>query len=211
MPRYFFNVVEGNFKNLVRDSEGTVFSSEHEARKEAVSFARDVVKHGFRESTRTWKVVVTDEFGTHVLTLPLSEIRAHKIRGAWFDLRHRFAKLESAFGPRTLAWLAAAAVTGIIVQAAVRTEPVTQEGRGYRTASAPIEGAFVAVRFAPQASAADIAKFLDAYNASLVDGPRPEGLYRLRIRGATVPQEELAEIVRRMAQEKVVEFAAAVR
>jgi hypothetical protein len=67
------------------------------------------------------------------------------------------------------------------------------------------------VRFAPRASAADISKFLYAYNASPVDGPRPAGFYRLRIRGATLPQERLAEIVRRMAQVKVVEFAAAVR
>jgi hypothetical protein len=100
---------------------------------------------------------------------------------------------------------------GIIVQATVRTEPGTKGSRGYWTASAPSEGYFVAVRFAPQASAADIAKFLDAYDASPVDGPRPAGFYRLRIRVATLPQERLAEIVRRMAQEKVVEFAAVVR
>jgi hypothetical protein len=161
MPRYFFNVVEGNFKNLVRDSEGIVFSSLREARKEAVGFARDVVKHGFRESTQRWKVVVTDEIGAQVLTVPLSDIRARKTP-AWFDLRHRFAKFDSTFGPLTFVWLVAVvvAVVGIIVQAAVRTQLVTKEGRGYRTASAPIEGAIVAVRFAPQASAADITNSL---------------------------------------------------
>src|ERR1700694_2045203 len=78
MPRYFSNVVEGNFKNLVRDSEGIVFSSVREARKEAVGFARDVVKHGFRESTQRWEVVVTEEIGAQVLTVPLSDIHARK-------------------------------------------------------------------------------------------------------------------------------------
>ena len=79
------------------------------------------------------------------------------------------------------------------------------------TASAPTGGAIVTVRFAPQASAAEITKFLDTYNASLVGGPRPAGLHRLLIGEATMPQEELAKLVGQIAREKVVEFAAAVQ
>jgi hypothetical protein len=97
------------------------------------------------------------------------------------------------------------------MQVSIRREVVTKEGGGYQTASAPSGGAIVAVRFAPQASAADITEFLDAYNASLVGGPRPAGFYRLRIEEATMPQEELAKLVGRMARERVVEFAAAVQ
>jgi hypothetical protein len=180
-----------------------------EAKKEAVGLAGDLVKHGFRKSTQTWKVVVTDENGTQVLTVPLSEIPVRT--RIWFDLRRRFAAFESRLGARTLAWLIAAAVMGIIVQASIRREVVTKEGRGYQTASAPTGGAIVAVRFAPQASAAEITKLLDAYNASLVGGPRPAGLYRLLIGEAAVPQEELAKLVDRIAREKVVEFVAAVQ
>jgi hypothetical protein len=210
MSRYFFNVVEGNSKNLVRDSEGIVFSSVREARKEAVGLARDVVRHGFQGSIQTWKVLVTDENGDEVLTLPLSEVRARKIL-AWLDLRGRIAKFESSFGPRTFAWLITALVLAIIVQAAVTTVLITEQGRGYQTASAPTDGAIVAVRFVPHASAADITEFLDASNASVVGGPRPGGFYHLRVADTALPQEELAKIVGRMAQEKVVEFAAAVQ
>ena len=148
MPRYFFNVVDGESKNVVKDIEGVMLPGMRAERKSAVDFARNFVKHGFREANQTWKVVVTD---------------CHK------------------------------------------------RGRGYQTASAPTGGAIVAVRFAPQASAAEITKLLDAYNASLVGGPRPAGLYRLLIGEAAVPQEELAKLVDRIAREKVVEFVAAVQ
>jgi hypothetical protein len=206
VPRYFFNIVDSDSKNLVRDSEGVLFSGVGEARKEAVGLARDVARHGFKGLTATWKVLVTDENGDKVLTVPLSEIRARK--AAWFDLGRHIAKFKSSFGPRTFVGLLAAAVLVIIVQAAVTTALVTQHGGSYQTASAPTEGAIVAVRFVPHASVADITKFLDAYKASLVGGPRPGGFYRLRIAAKTLPQQELAKIVSQIAQEKVVEFTA---
>jgi hypothetical protein len=208
MPRYFLNVVEGDSNNVVKDIEGVMLSGMHEARKSAVDFAQDFVKHGFREANQKWKVVVTDENGTKVLTVPMSEIRTRSL--VWLHLRRYFAALESSLGPRTLACLIAAALIGIVVEVSVRREVVTKESRSYQTASAPTGVTIVAVRFAPQASAADITEFLDAYNASLVGGPRPAGFYRLRIGGATMPQEELAKLVDRMGREKVVEFAAAV-
>src|SRR5712692_5253107 len=202
-------MVDGCSTKLVRDSEGAVFPGVSEARKEAVSLARDVARHGFRGSTQTWKVVVTDENGDEVLTVPLSEIRARMPR-TWFGLGGHIAKLKSNFGPRTFVWLVAAAVLAIIVQAAVTTVLITKQRGSYQTASAPTEGAIVAIRFVPNASMADITKFLDAYKASLVDGPRRDGFYRLRITDTTLPREELAKIVGRMAQEKAVEFAAIV-
>jgi hypothetical protein len=33
MPRYFFNVIEGYSKNLVRDSEGVILDGDDEAKK----------------------------------------------------------------------------------------------------------------------------------------------------------------------------------
>ena len=209
MPRYFFNVfsvVEGATRNVAKDSEGVALDSVGEVKKEAIGFARDLVQH--KEIARTWKVVVTDENGTQVLTLPLWEVRRRS--ELWVDLRRRFTVLESKLGPRTFACLIAIAIMGIIAQASMRKEVGTKEGR-YQTASSASGATIVAVRFAPQAMAADIAKFLDAYNASLVGGPRPAGLYRLRIGEATMSQKELAKLVQRMAREAVVEFVVAVQ
>jgi hypothetical protein len=210
MPRYFFNILEGHSQNLVRDIEGALLSDPGEARKEAVGLARDITKHGIHESTQTWTVIVTDENGDEVLGVPLSGYQARKTHGA-FDLGNRIAKLESSFGRGAIVWLIGAAVLAILVQTALTTVRVAQQHASYQTASAPAEGAIVAVRFAPQASMADVTRFLGAYEAALAGGPRPGNLYRLRIGDTTLPPEELAKVVSRMTQEKVVEFAAAVQ
>jgi hypothetical protein len=63
------------------------------------------------------------------------------------------------------------------------------------------------VRFARQASAAEITNFLQNYQAALVDGPTPSGLYRVRIAMTSLAKEELGRIVARMRQERIVESA----
>jgi hypothetical protein len=108
-------------------------------------------------------------------------------------------------------WLIGAAVLAIIVQATVTTVRFAQQETGYQTASAPPEGALVAVRFAPQASMADVSKFLDAYTASFADGPRSGNMFRLRVADAALPPDQLTQIAGRMAHENVIAFAAAVQ
>jgi hypothetical protein len=210
MPRYFFNILEGHSRNLVRDIEGAVLSGAGEARKEAVGLARDITRHGIHQPTQTWTVIVTNESGDEVLTVPLSGAPARKSQGA-LDLGSCIAKLESSFGRGTIVWLIGAAVLAIAVPTGVTAVHVAQQRGSYQAASAPTEGALVAVRFASQASMADVGKFLDAYEASFAGGPRPGSLYRLRIGDTALPPEELSQIVRQMSQEKVVEFAAAVQ
>ena len=104
-----------------------------------------------------------------------------------------------------------AAVLAIAVQTAITTVPFAEQRSGYQTASAPPVGALVAVRFAAQASMADVGRFLDDYQASVAGGPQPGNMYRLRIGNAALPQAEIATILGRMSKEKVVEFAAAVQ
>jgi hypothetical protein len=206
MPRYFFNIMEGRSQNVVRDIEGAMLAGTGEARKEAIGLARDITRHGIHEPTQTWTVIVTDEKGGEVLTVPLSGIAARKTPGS-FDLGSRLARLESSFGRGTIVWLIGAAVLAIAVQTTVH---VAGERGSYQTASAATDGTLVAVRFAAQASMADVTEFLKAYEATLADGPRPGNLYRLRIGETTLPLPERAKIVSRMAQEKVVEFVVAV-
>jgi len=206
MARYFLNVVDEVSKNVVKDVEGCEFSCVHEARKEAIGYARDVAKHGFRALNETWVVVVTNESGTELFKIPLSASRARA--RAWFDLRQRPARLEAIYGQHTLALLLMATLILIIVHTAVNKRTITKDGGAYQTASTPIVSSIIAVRFAPQASALEIARFLDAYDAAVVGGPRPGGFFHLRIGDATLSQEELLKIVSRMAQEKAIEFAA---
>ena len=135
-------------------------------------------------------------------------------RRASFDFAGRISDFLAGFAPRTLAWSAAAAALAIVVQAGVITAVAVKE-RGapanYETASAPqaTDGAFAVVRFAPQASSADITNFLGAHMATLVDGPKAGGLYRIKIAGGGLPRDEVSKIVKRMQeQSKVVSFIA---
>ncbi len=112
--------------------------------------------------------------------------------------------------PRTMAVAASFATLAIALQAVaivdVFTRPqaaVPAEGQGAEHKS----GTFAMVRFARQASAAEITNFLQNNQAALVDGPTPGGLYRVRVAMTSLAKEELARIVARMRQDRVVETA----
>jgi hypothetical protein len=130
------------------------------------------------------------------------------------DLGGRISELLSGFTPRTLAWSAAAAVAAILLQAAVIAAVVVKEPSttgSIDLASAPSEGSFAVVRFAPQATATEITNFLGAHQAILVEGPLKSGgsLYRVRLADTKLPPTEVSKIIRRMReQSKIVGFIA---
>jgi hypothetical protein len=66
------------------------------------------------------------------------------------------------------------------------------------------------IRFAPQATAADITRFLDANKLSIASGPAPGGLYRVRVAATALPKAELSQVLKQLQQDKAVEFIAAV-
>jgi hypothetical protein len=210
MPRYFFNIMEGRSQKLVRDIEGATLADAGEARKEALGLAQDITRHGIHQPTQTWSVIVTDESGDEVLTVPFAGVPPRRVP-APFDLSHHIAKLDASLSRGTILWLIGAATLAITVPTAVSAFRILEQRNTYQTASAPSEGAFVAVRFAAQASIADIGKFLLAYHASMAGGPRAGNLYRLRVGDGDLPAEEVGKIAGRMAQEPVIEFAAAVQ
>jgi hypothetical protein len=205
VPRYFFNVVDGVSKTLMGDPDGIVFFDLTGARKEAVGWARDCARHNFHGSIQSWKVIVTDENADVVLTVPLCKVRPSKLTRAWLQLDRRISNL----GSHVLVFSLAAAIAVVVVQAGLKTAPVKETGWGYELASVSIEIPVLAVRFAPNASLVEITKFLDAYKASVFDGPTPGGFYKLRIASTSLPQGEIKAIIGRMAQEKVVDFVAA--
>jgi hypothetical protein len=142
------------------------------------------------------------------------EARAPRHR-RWLNLGDRISEFLSSLTPRTLARSAMAAAVAILVQAAVIALVVVKEQgspSGPELASAPNEGSYVLVRFAPQATANDITNFLGAYKAKVVDGPLNMGgpLYRVRLSETKLPKEEVGKIIRQMQSEsKVVDFIAA--
>lgn len=118
--------------------------------------------------------------------------------------------LADLLTPRAFAFGAGAAVLLIAVQAGVIAKLAMQDRpepkATYETASTPTAttrgfevGAFAQVRFAPQASMAEVTRFLNSRDAVIVDGPQPGGpggLYKVRIARNYVGPEELERLIK---------------
>jgi NAD(P)H-hydrate repair Nnr-like enzyme with NAD(P)H-hydrate epimerase domain len=111
--------------------------------------------------------------------------------------------IDGIFGmlsPSALRWSAAALVALLVGQAIVIGVLLGPGGNGpdqYRTATGqegPVTtGTYVLVRFNDTATAQQINQFLDQENAVIVDGPKPGGLYKIRISESNFSQQELKE------------------
>jgi hypothetical protein len=134
----------------------------------------------------------------------------------------RISEFFASLTPRTLAWSAAAAAVAIVMQAGILTGLLVNERAGpgtFSTASyqkrvaAVVPAPEAVIRFAPQATAADVTRFLQTYNATVIDGPRAGGLYRIRIAsGDGQAPADVGEVVKKMqADRAVVGFAAVAR
>jgi hypothetical protein len=135
-------------------------------------------------------------------------------RATPLNLGTRISEFFASLSPRTLAWSASAAALAILLQAGFLADIMLKETKttGYETASAPSTdpgiGAFALIRFAPQASSDDITKFLESNKLSIAAGPMAGGLYKVRVAVTGIPKGELANIVKKLQQDKVISFIA---
>jgi anti-sigma-K factor RskA len=140
-----------------------------------------------------------------------AETTAARKRNSARAVAGQFAAIIAGFSPRTLAVAASFAVAAIALQAFLLVSMATKPQAPFETASlnptVTGHGTFAMVRFAREASAGEITRFLEDYQATLVDGPKPGGFYRVRLNMKTLAKEELARIVSRMRQERIVETA----
>ncbi|BCP52658.1 hypothetical protein K32_12750 [Kaistia sp. 32K] len=109
--------------------------------------------------------------------------------------------LAALTGPQ-LGMGAAAAALALLVLGGVVGNQIAGRGvtGGYQTASGPEavnpSGTYLLVAFEPAAKAEDIERLITSLNATIVDGPRAGGLFRLRIGEESMSPEE-----RRIVQE----------
>lgn len=127
--------------------------------------------------------------------------------GAWLT------NFIAGFQPRTLAYGASAAALAIVLQAGILAGVFVKEGGVNHMIPAGLEqvqdGAFVSVRFNPQASAEDITKFLSDNKAKVVGGPASgSGMYTLRMADRSLSESELSTVVKTMSASPVIAFAA---
>lgn len=140
------------------------------------------------------------------------DAEAPRAKKTSFDFVGRIVEFMSSFSPRTLAMAGAAAAVALFVQAAVLTSIVVQDGpvTGPQLANHEHNGPqLAAVRFVPNATAADITRFLDANGAKVVSGPGRGGLYDIRIADKRMSRDELSKAVQKLrAESRIVEMVA---
>ena len=130
---------------------------------------------------------------------------------ASFNLGAWLTEFVTSFQPRTLAYGATAAALAIVLQAGILAGVFVKEGGvGFTSASLTqsVDGSLVAVRFNPQATAADITKFLADNKAIVVGGPAAGGMFKLRVSENALSDAQLGAIVKKMAADPVIGFAA---
>jgi anti-sigma factor RsiW len=127
-----------------------------------------------------------------------------------FDLGGRLRTFFASLSPRTLAYAGTAAALAIMLQAAVIGGFVIkdQSAGGYQTASShqtsADDGTYAVIQFKPQASAADITKFLETNKLSIADGPSAGGLYRVRIAAKKLPKADVTRTIKTLQIDPVI-------
>jgi hypothetical protein len=131
----------------------------------------------------------------------------------------RIAEFFSGLSPRTLAYATALGALALLLQAGVIGAILaTQQGGSFQTASlsGPKDAitrtlgqespprAFV--RFAPDARLADITAFLDANQASIIDSAKG-GMFRLQFGDKPMSRQEIAGLMARLQNEKIINLA----
>ena len=112
-----------------------------------------------------------------------------------------FFTAPTARGVRRAAFAAAAVV---VVLAAALTCLLVRHSGTYQTAAGQSRGDGVSalIAFVDEARAPAIAQLLAEFDASIVDGPKSGGVYKIRLRTVDRPQSEKDALLRRLAERR---------
>ena len=136
------------------------------------------------------------------------------------NMAARFTGFFAQLSPRTLAWSASLGALALLLQAGVigavlvynrpavfetaslsANEPITRD-----LGAAALTRALV--RFAPDARVADITALLDKYQATIIESAKG-GMFKLQFGNRAMSRDEVAGLLKRLQNEKIVSLAAA--
>jgi hypothetical protein len=141
-------------------------------------------------------------------------------RSPAMSISARIAGFFASLSPRTLAWSASLGALALLLQAGVigavlmRDRPASFQTASLSTnepitrSLGPAAPPRALVRFAPDARVADITALLDNYHASIVDGAKG-GLFRLQFGNKAMSKDEIAGLMSKLQNEKIVSLAVA--
>lgn len=116
-----------------------------------------------------------------------------------------FSRLFGVSGSPALSWAAAAAAFLIVVQAATISHLLISDGQpgsSYEVVTegpvGDVQGTFAFVQFANEAKAAAIAEFFSDLDVIVVDGPKPGGVFKVRVSDTQLSDAALAESLKKL-------------
>jgi anti-sigma-K factor RskA len=112
----------------------------------------------------------------------------------------RLGNWLTELSPRALKWSATVALLALVLQAGLIAELSGIRYGIQSLESGSAKDASALVTFVPQASSADITKFLRAHRAQVVKGPTADGIYTIRISADALSAAEVAEVVQDIRQ-----------
>lgn len=142
---------------------------------------------------------------------------------ASLNISAAIAGFFASLSPRTLAWSASLGAVALLLQAGVIGAVLmkNQTNASFQTASlstnapitrdlgaAPQAPPHALVRFAPDARISDITALLDTYQASIIEGAKG-GMFRLQLGNKAMSKDEVAGLLNKLSQEKIVSLAVA--
>jgi hypothetical protein len=130
----------------------------------------------------------------------------------------RIAEFLASLSPRTLAFSAALGALALLLQAGIIGAILAKQQTGtFQTASlrketitrtlTPDTAPRAFVRFAPDARVSDITAFLDANQATIIDSTAG-GMFRLQFGDKPMSRQEIAGLMTRLQNEKIINLAA---
>jgi len=138
---------------------------------------------------------------------------------ASFNRSARIAGFFAKLSPRTMAWSAGLGALALLLQAGVIGAVLVNQTATYQAASlsmnepttrelGPEAPPRALVRFAPEARIADITALLDNYQATIVDSGK-SGMFRLQFGNRPMTKDEIAGLINKLQNEKIVSLAVA--
>jgi hypothetical protein len=135
------------------------------------------------------------------------------------NLFTRLSGFFASLSPRTLAWSASLGGLALLLQAGViGAVLINNQGSTFQTASLSANGPITRdrgvgasppralVRFTPDARVSDITSLLDSYQAWIIEGAKG-GTFQLQFGNRAMTKEEVAGLMRKLQNEKIVSLA----
>jgi hypothetical protein len=173
------------------------FLAAHPDMRRQLALVREEQEHAIRANEKL-KQPSSGSLDRLIASIAHDQRAPQSLRTAWNRLAEFFAAPTSG-GVR---WAAGAVGMLLLIQAAViGSLLLARSGDTYQTASGKqvqAGGSTLLVGFADGATAPAMAMLLSELDAQIVDGPKPGGMYRVRLTKAPASEAERQEVVRRL-------------